>query len=108
MSAALPLLPTSVIGSHAWPSWLSIGIDAAQLRGLQDAGADFIQIDDPSPAIHPDMAAEFPVIFNAAIEGITVRRGAHLCFGNYAGRPLGKRFYGPVLDQMMALKVDEL
>jgi 5-methyltetrahydropteroyltriglutamate--homocysteine methyltransferase len=73
-----------------------------------EAGAHFIQIDDPSPAIHPDMAAEFPALFNAAVDGISVRLGAHLCFGNYAGRPLGKRAYEPVLDQMLALNVDEL
>ena len=28
------------------------------------------------------MAAQFPVLFNATIEGITVRRAAHLCFGH--------------------------
>jgi 5-methyltetrahydropteroyltriglutamate--homocysteine methyltransferase len=54
------------------------------------------------------MAAEFPALFNAAVEGVQARLGAHLCFGNYAGRPLGKRVYGPVLEGMMALRVDEL
>jgi 5-methyltetrahydropteroyltriglutamate--homocysteine methyltransferase len=54
------------------------------------------------------MAAEFPTLFNATIDGISVRLGAHLCFGNYAGRPLGKRVYEPVLTQMMALRVDQL
>jgi 5-methyltetrahydropteroyltriglutamate--homocysteine methyltransferase len=42
------------------------------------------------------------------VEGIPVRLGAHLCFGNYAGRPLGKRVYEPVFDQMMQLRVDQL
>jgi 5-methyltetrahydropteroyltriglutamate--homocysteine methyltransferase len=54
------------------------------------------------------MAGEFPSLFNAAVDGIEVRLGAHLCFGNYAGRPLGKRVYEPVLDQMMQLRVDQL
>jgi len=89
-------------------AWAFVPILNAELRNLVAAGAKFIQIDDPSPAIHPDMAEEFPSLFNAAIEGVPVRLAAHLCFGNYAGRPLGKRVYEPVLDQMMALRVDQL
>jgi len=48
MAAKQPLLPTSVVGSYAWPSWLWSGIEAAR-RGefgsadwqemLDDAGA---------------------------------------------------------------------
>ncbi len=89
-------------------AWAFVPIINAELRRLVSAGVQFIQIDDPSPAIHPEMAEEFPRLFNAAIEGIDVPLAAHLCFGNYAGRPLGKRVYAPVLDQMMALKVDQL
>jgi 5-methyltetrahydropteroyltriglutamate--homocysteine methyltransferase len=102
------LMGRTVYGSRLEAAWALAPLVNAELRRLQDAGATFIQIDDPSPAIHPDMADDFPTLFNAAVEGITVRRGAHLCFGNYAGRPLGKRLYGPILDQMMALRVDEL
>jgi len=29
-------------------------------------------------------------LFNAAVEGISVRLGAHLCFGNYAGKTAGQ------------------
>jgi 5-methyltetrahydropteroyltriglutamate--homocysteine methyltransferase len=89
-------------------AWAFVPIINAELHRLVEAGATFIQIDDPSPAIHPEMAAEFPALFNGAIAGIDVRLGAHLCFGNYAGRPLGKRVYAPVLDQLMRLRVDEL
>ena len=54
------------------------------------------------------MAQRFADLFNAAIDGISVRLAAHLCFGNYAGRPLGKRVYAPVLDGMLGLRVDQL
>ena len=40
----------------------------AELRGLVDAGATIIQVDEPSPAIHPDAPADFAALFNAAIE----------------------------------------
>jgi len=80
----------------------------AELKALVAAGADFIQIDEPSPAIHPDSPAAFADLFNAAIEGVHVKLAAHLCFGNYAGRPLAKRVYAPVFQQMMQFQVDQL
>ena len=82
----------------------------AELERLVAEGATHIQIDDPSPAIHPDAPSDFAALFNAAVEPIvgTVRLGAHLCFGNYLGRPLARRTYRPVLDAMLSFRVDEL
>ena len=82
----------------------------AELDGLVAAGADFIQIDEPSPAIHPDAPADFSALFNAAVAPVVgrARLGAHLCFGNYLGRPLARRTYRPVLDAMLGFHVDEL
>jgi 5-methyltetrahydropteroyltriglutamate--homocysteine methyltransferase len=82
----------------------------AELEGLVAAGAKHIQIDDPSPAIHPDAPSDFAALFNAAVEPIVgkVRLGAHLCFGNYLGRPLARRTYRPVLEAMLGFRVDEL
>ena len=56
----------------------------AELEALVAEGASHIQIDDPSPAIHPDAPSDFAALFNAAVEPIVgrVRLGAHLCFGN--------------------------
>jgi 5-methyltetrahydropteroyltriglutamate--homocysteine methyltransferase len=87
-----------------------VPILAAELRGLVDAGADIIQIDEPSPAIHPDAPADFVTLFNAAIEPAVgrVRLGAHLCFGNFLGRPLAPRSYRPILAAMLSFAVDEL
>ena len=82
----------------------------AEVEGLVAAGATFIQIDDPSPAIHPDAPSDFAALFNAAVAPVVgkVRLGAHLCFGNYLGRPLARRTYRPVLDAMLRFDVDEL
>jgi 5-methyltetrahydropteroyltriglutamate--homocysteine methyltransferase len=82
----------------------------AELEGLVDAGATFIQIDEPSPAIHPDAPADFSALFNAAVEPIVgrARIGAHLCFGNYLGRPLARRTYRPILDAMLGFAADEV
>jgi 5-methyltetrahydropteroyltriglutamate--homocysteine methyltransferase len=87
-----------------------VPILAAEIRALVAEGATFIQIDEPSPAIHPDAPADFAALFNPVVEGVPsgVRLGAHLCFGNYMGRPLAKRTYQPVLDQLRRFRVHEL
>ena len=81
-----------------------------ELIALADAGATIIQIDEPSPAIHPDAGPDFAALLNAAIEPVVgrVRLGAHLCFGNYLGRPLARRTYRPIVDAMLGFRVDEL
>jgi 5-methyltetrahydropteroyltriglutamate--homocysteine methyltransferase len=71
-----------------------------------------IQVDEPSPAIHPDAPADFAALFNAAVAPALgapgVRLAAHLCFGNYLGRPLAKRTFRPVMGQLKEFRVAEL
>lgn len=87
-----------------------VPILAAEFTALADAGATYIQIDEPSPAIHPEASNEFAALFNDAAADIQgrVHLAAHLCFGNFYGRPLSKRVYRPVLEQALAFDVDEL
>ncbi len=98
----------SVYPDRQAAAWAFVPILNAELRALVAAGADIIQVDEPSPAIHPEVAGEFSSLFNAAVEGIEVRLASHLCFGNYVGRPLAKRVYRPVLEEMLRLRVDQL
>ena len=81
-----------------------------EIARLVEAGATIIQVDEPSPAIHPDAPADFAGLLNAIVEpGVgRARLGAHLCFGNYLGRPLAKRTYRPIRDAMLKFTVDEL
>src|SRR5438552_1320123 len=54
----------------------------AELRDLQAAGADVIQLDEPWLRNDPDAAKRFAVpAINRALEGITVPTVVHLCFG---------------------------
>ena len=82
----------------------------AEVEALAAAGATFIQIDEPSPAIHPDAPSDFSALFNEVVTPVRdrVRIGAHLCFGNYLGRPLARRTYRPVLKAMLGFAADEL
>jgi 5-methyltetrahydropteroyltriglutamate--homocysteine methyltransferase len=87
-----------------------VPILATELARLVDAGATYIQVDEPSPAIHPEASSQFAALFNEAAAGVAGRAwlAAHLCFGNFMGRPLARRLYRPVLEQALAFEVDEL
>ena len=87
-----------------------VPILAAEFAALVEAGATYIQIDEPSPAIHPEASNEFASLFNAAAREVIgkVHLAAHLCFGNFMGRPLSHRVYRPVLEQALDFQVGEL
>jgi 5-methyltetrahydropteroyltriglutamate--homocysteine methyltransferase len=110
LSGRLRTGPGEVYETRVAAAEAFVEILQAELRGLADAGAAIIQVDEPSPAIHPDAGADFAALFNAAIEPVRgrVRLGAHLCFGNYLGRPLAARSYRPIRDAMLGFQVDEL
>lgn len=110
LSGRLTYGPGQVYGHRNDAAEAFVPILRAELEGLVAAGATFIQVDDPSPAIHPDAPSDFAALFNAAVAPVVgkVRLGAHLCFGNYLGRPLARRTYRPVLDAMLRFDVDEL
>jgi 5-methyltetrahydropteroyltriglutamate--homocysteine methyltransferase len=110
LSGRLTYGPGQVYGDRNAAAEAFVPILGAELVALVDAGADIIQIDEPSPAIHPDAPADFSALFNEAVAPIVgrARLGAHLCFGNYLGRPLARRTYRPVLDAMLGFRVDEL
>ena len=110
LSGRLTSGPGQVYATRVAAAEAFVSIVAAEIRGLVDAGATIIQVDEPSPAIHPDAPADFVALFNAAIEPAVgrVRLGAHLCFGNFLGRPLAPRSYRPILGAMLGFAVDEI
>jgi 5-methyltetrahydropteroyltriglutamate--homocysteine methyltransferase len=110
LSGRLRTGPGEVYSTRDAAAEAFVPILRSELESHVAEGASHIQIDDPSPAIHPDAPSDFAALFNAAVEPIVgqVRLGAHLCFGNYLGRPLARRTYRPVLDAMLGFRVDEL
>ncbi len=99
--------PTRLAAAEAF-----VPILAAEISALVAEGATLIQVDEPSPAIHPDAPADFAALFNASVApalGVPgVRLAAHLCFGNYLGRPLAKRTFRPVIGQLKQFRAAEL
>lgn len=110
LSGRLVTGPGEVYSTRVAAAEAFVPILQAELAGLVTAGATIVQVDEPSPAIHPDAPADFAALFNAAIEPVRgrARLGAHLCFGNFLGRPLAPRTYRPILAAMLRFEVDEL
>jgi 5-methyltetrahydropteroyltriglutamate--homocysteine methyltransferase len=55
-----------------------------ELKVLQEAGADFIQIDEPALSTHEEEAELAKDAFNVAVDGITVKTAIHVCYGDYS------------------------
>lgn len=79
----------------------------AELKALVAAGVDFIQLDEPSYAVHSSTPAEFVKLFNQTVEGVKAKISIHLCFGNFVGRPVAKRTYRPLFPHILDMKVDQ-
>jgi 5-methyltetrahydropteroyltriglutamate--homocysteine methyltransferase len=84
----------------------------SELEALVKAGCREICIDEPSMSCyaHREDPRRFVDIFNRTIEPVvgTCRLATHLCFGNYKGRAVGPRRYGPMFPAFLEMKVDEM
>jgi 5-methyltetrahydropteroyltriglutamate--homocysteine methyltransferase len=73
----------------------------AELKALAAAGADFIQVDEPSYAVHASSPRTFVDLFNRSVAGVSAKIGIHLCFGNFVGRPVARRAYRPLFPDIL-------
>lgn len=79
----------------------------AELRVLVAAGVDFIQLDEPSFAVHSTTPEAFVTLFNNTVKDVDAKIGIHLCFGNYLGRPVAKRTYKPLFPHILDMHADQ-
>ncbi len=79
----------------------------AELKALAAAGADFIQVDEPSYAVHASSPRAFVDLFNETVVGVNAKIGVHLCFGNFVGRPVAKRTYRPLFPYILELNASQ-
>jgi len=78
-----------------------------ELKALVAAGAEYIQIDEPSYSILGSAEAAVE-LFNRCVEGVNARIALHVCFGNLASRPRFERTYLPLFPAIMDAHADEL
>ena len=79
-----------------------------EMKALVSAGVDFIQLDEPSFACHPDKPDEFLHMIAGTVEGVQARISLHMCFGNYRGRAVGRRSYRPLFPHLARAQVQQL
>ena len=78
-----------------------------ELKALEAAGVNFIQLDEPSYAVHKHSPKAFVDLFNKTVEGLSSRISLHLCFGNYIGRPVAHRIYAPIFPHILDANTHE-
>lgn len=99
--------PGTTYGSRMEVAHVLAAIINQELKALVAAGVDFIQLDEPSYAVHPDAPREFVDLFNATVAGVDAKIGLHLCFGNFVGRPVAKRSYRPLFPHILDAHADQ-
>jgi 5-methyltetrahydropteroyltriglutamate--homocysteine methyltransferase len=87
-----------------------VAIVRAELRALVAAGADHLQLDEPSlttGALGLNLPAATGVI-NRVLDGIPGFTAVHVCFGNNAGRPNAERSLGRLFPAIQTLACRQL
>jgi 5-methyltetrahydropteroyltriglutamate--homocysteine methyltransferase len=83
-----------------------------ELVDLVAAGCREVTVDEPSMSCYAyrEDRRRLVDIFNRTVEPIVgrCRLSTHLCFGNYKGRAVGYRRYGPMFPEFLELNVDEI
>jgi 5-methyltetrahydropteroyltriglutamate--homocysteine methyltransferase len=77
----------------------------AELKGLEAAGADFIQIDEPARG--NVSGQEMARMFNLATEGVRAKLAFHICFGNRFGRGRFQRTYAPYFPGVLEARAQQ-
>jgi 5-methyltetrahydropteroyltriglutamate--homocysteine methyltransferase len=79
-----------------------------EMKSLVQAGVDFIQLDEPSFACHPQRPDTFLDMIADTVSGVAAKISMHMCFGNYRGRAVGWRSYAPLLPYLGKAAVQQL
>jgi 5-methyltetrahydropteroyltriglutamate--homocysteine methyltransferase len=79
-----------------------------EMKELVRQGVDFIQLDEPSFACHPNHPERFLELIDRTVEGVRAKISLHMCFGNYRGRAVGWRSYRPLFPHLTRAAVHQL
>ncbi|HWP27963.1 MAG TPA: methionine synthase, partial [Chloroflexota bacterium] len=80
----------------------------AELKACVAAGADFVQIDDPSLRNVAGEGRRVVELINRVVDGVQAKVALHICFGNQRGRPsAAARTYRPFFPEILEARVDQ-
>ena len=108
LTLTMHIQPGDAYKSRMEVGWEFAGVINAELKALVEAGADYIQLDEPSFAIIPGELQEWLNLYNAAVEGVNAKLALHVCFGNLASRPRGKRTYRWMFPALLEANAEQL
>ena len=80
----------------------------AEARSLAEAGADFLQIDEPFLAGYPDQAELAIEAVNIVADGVPASWALHVCYGNRYARPSWEGHYDFLFPAVKAARVDQI
>jgi 5-methyltetrahydropteroyltriglutamate--homocysteine methyltransferase len=102
--------PGSLYKDRLDVSYALADIINAELKALVAAGVTFIQLDEPSYAVHAlkNDPLEFIKLFNHTVRDVNATISTHICFGNFVGRPVSKRTYRPLFPDILDIRADQL
>src|SRR5574341_780936 len=83
------------------------GIINVELKALVDAGADFIQIDEPNFRVLHNDPSPLADLFNRVVEGVRAKIALHVCFGNLTARPRDRRSYAELFPVLTDFRADQ-
>jgi 5-methyltetrahydropteroyltriglutamate--homocysteine methyltransferase len=79
-----------------------------EMKALVQAGATFVQLDEPSFACRPERPEEFLDLIGRTVEVVRAFVSLHMCFGNDRGRAVGRRSYRPLFPHLARAPVPQL
>src|SRR5262249_41003279 len=80
----------------------------AELRQLVAHGVEFLQLDEPSFACHPEKPEAFLDVIARTVAGVGAYISMHMRCGNYRARAVGRRSYADVLANVARAPVNQL
>ena len=107
LTISMHIRPRDVYKDRHELAWQFAPIINAELKALVEEGANFIQLDEPAFAIIPDEMGDWIDLLNACLEGVKAKLALHVCFGNLASRPRGKRQYGWMFPGLLDVNVEQ-
>jgi 5-methyltetrahydropteroyltriglutamate--homocysteine methyltransferase len=80
----------------------------AEARSLAEAGADFLQIDEPFLAGYPEQVELAVEAVNIVVDGVAATWALHVCYGNRYARPSWEGHYDFLFPAVKAARVDQI
>ena len=73
---------------------------------LERIPAEVIQLDEANITGHPEESEWAAAALNHVLDGVSGRKGVHLCFGNYGGQQIQAGIWNDLLPYLNALRCD--